>query len=91
MLGLSRQTRAPEVAEHVGKRVLLAPLHGELPPAQARVPSTALEGLLMHLSVVFADEETGSIVADVAAEPSGEVLTALLQAKPVAAAVVSWT
>jgi hypothetical protein len=70
---------------------MLTPLGGDLPTVETRVRSDALEALLMHLSVVFADEETGSIVAEVTAGPSGEVLTALLHARPVAAAVVSWT
>jgi hypothetical protein len=90
MLGLAKRARPADVQARLGQKVLLTPLAGELPSA-GRLPSDLVEGLLMHLTVVYADEESGSILAEVVGEPSGEVLTALLQSRPVAAAVVSWT
>jgi hypothetical protein len=55
------------------------------------VPASELESLLLYFKVTFADEETGSIVAEIGEEPTGELLTALLQTESVAVLTAGWT
>ena len=91
MIGLERRSQPDAVAEAAGRRLLFTPLDGDLPPMSTRVPADRIQPMLMYLKVLFADEDTGSVVAEVDQESSGEVLTALLQSKPTAAFVVSWS
>jgi hypothetical protein len=49
------------------------------------------ESLALYLKVSFADEETGAVVAEVGAEPTGEVLNALLQTESVVVTNATWS
>ena len=82
MLQALDQRKAPDFAEaQSGKKLLLERLSPEsrLQPSDRFLSVQDWEKLAVYLSVIYSDEETGSIVTEVGGEPNGEVLNALFQ------------
>ncbi len=93
LLGLDRRKDAGEAKKHVGRKVMISPAAGDENAAGhgASWSSTQVEGLVMYLHVVYTDEETRSIVAEVSEDPTAEVLSAILQSTSVAVCRFVWS
>ncbi len=93
MLALEDRRDAAEAAKQVGRKVMLTPASGgfDTTPTAARWSARLFEQLCLHLKVVFADEDSGAIIAEVDASPSGEILSALLQTSSVSVTTVAWS
>jgi hypothetical protein len=94
ILALDRRKDDAQVKRAHGKKLMLSRVTGAEDPAHSLVGSiapTEFESLALHLKVSFADEESGSIVAEVADQPTGEVLNALLQTDSVVVTSVAWS
>jgi hypothetical protein len=93
MLALEDRRDAAEAGKHVGRKVMLTPASSgvESTPASSRWSASTFEKLSLYLKVVFADEDSGAIIAEVAAQPSGEILSALLQTSSVSVTTVAWS
>jgi hypothetical protein len=93
MMALEDRRDAAEAAKHVGRKVMLTPASSglETSPVASRWSGRMFEKLALHLKVMFADEDSGAIIAEVAAEPSGEILSALLQTSSVSVTTVAWS
>src|SRR5213075_475774 len=93
LLGLDKRRDANEASKQRGRKVLLTPAGAgdEMVAAASRWTSKTFDGLALYLKVTYTDSDSGSIIAEVGDEPSGEVLSALLQSQSVAATVVSWS
>lgn len=93
MLALDKKRSAERAVAEQRRKVMLTPLG-----ADARVAASdngwtdaLFEQLALYLAVTFVDEDTGTIIAEVATEPTGEVLSALLQTRTVCAATLAWS
>lgn len=90
LLGLEKKKDKDEITKHRGRQVMLVPKAAEA-ATSAAWGKKLFESLAMHLKVTYTDEDTGSIVAEVTEEPTGEVLSALLQSNTVCAITVGWS
>lgn len=90
LLGLEKRKDKEEITKHRGRQVMLVPKAAEA-ATSAAWGKKLFESLAMHLKVTYTDEDTGSIVAEVSEEPTGEVLSALLQSNTVCAITVGWS
>lgn len=90
LLGLEKRKDSAEVQKHVGRQVMLVPRAAEA-ATSAAWSKKQFESLALHLKVTYTDEETGSIVAEVVEEATGEVVSALLQSNTVCAITVGWS
>jgi hypothetical protein len=90
LLGLEKRKDSAEVQKHVGRQVMLVPRAAEA-ATSAAWSKKQFESLALHLKVTYTDEETGSIVAEVVADATGEVISALLQSNTVCAITVGWS
>jgi hypothetical protein len=93
MLALEDRRDAAEAAKQTGRKVMLTPASAgiEATANASRWSAKMFEKLALHLKVVFADEDSGAIIAEVSADPSGEILSALLQTSSVSVTTVSWS
>lgn len=93
LLGLDKRRDASEAAKLRGRKVLLSPAAtaDEMSAGSARWTQKTFDALALYLKVTYTDSDSGSIIAEVGDDPSGEVLSALLQSQSVAATVVSWS
>lgn len=95
LLGLDARKDAALARKHRGRKVVVARVTAagadEHAPVARPMSSAEFEALALYLKVDFADDETGSIVADVHKEPSGEALSALLQTDSLVVASASWS
>ncbi|MEM6992654.1 MAG: HEAT repeat domain-containing protein [Myxococcota bacterium] len=91
LVAFDRRRREDLARKHKGDKVLLAAPDEVNEPNPNHIDGATFEGLAMYLGVVFADEDSGSIIAEVREEPSGEILNALLQTRVVAVARASWS
>ena len=92
LAALTQRSDARLASEVQGRRLIVAPVT-EWPPPPA--PGTLLsqeelEKLALHLHVLFVDAATGSIVAEVGTEPSGEILNAIFETGDTAVLQVVW-
>lgn len=93
--GLDGKKDSALARKHRGRKVVVNKVtsdgeHGRT--AVARPFSVQeFEALALYLRVDFADDETGSIVADVEKDASGEVLSALLQTESLIVASAAWS
>jgi hypothetical protein len=90
LLGLEKRKDTAEITKNKGRQVMLVPKAAEA-ATSAAWGKKLFESLAMHLKVTYTDEDTGSIVAEVTEEPTGEVLSALLQSNTVCAITVGWS
>lgn len=90
LLGLEKRKDAAEVTKNKGRQVMLVPKAADAATSAAWTRKL-FESLALHLKVTYTDEDTGSIVAEVVDEPTGEVLSALLQSNTVCAITVGWS
>ncbi len=93
MLALDKKRSADRAVKEQRRKVMLTPLGANSAPTKSDNGWTeaAFEQLALYLAVTFVDEETGTIIAEVTTEPTGEVLSALLQTRSVCAATVAWS
>jgi hypothetical protein len=91
MSALDQRKNAASAASAKGKTALFSKPGAAATSVAKTVPASELESLLLYFKVTFADEETGSIVAEIGEEPTGELLTALLQTESVAVLTAGWT
>jgi hypothetical protein len=92
MSALDQRKNAERAAGAKGKTVLFSrPGDQSSGSVSKTVPADELESLLLYFKVTFADDETGSIVAEVGEEATGELLTALLQSEQVAVITAGWS
>ncbi len=91
MAALDQRKNATTAAGAKGKTALFSKPGASGGSVAKTVPASELESLLLYFKVTFADEETGSIVAEIGEEPTGELLTALLQTESVAVLTAGWT
>ncbi|MDP2340398.1 MAG: hypothetical protein Q8O67_05545 [Deltaproteobacteria bacterium] len=90
LLGLEKRKDGAEITKHKGRQVMLVPKAAEAATSSAW-DRKLFESLAMHLKVTYTDEDSGSIVAEVAEDPTGEVLSALLQSNTVCAITIGWS
>ncbi len=93
MVALDRKKSEPAAKGKVGQKVMLSRAAASDGDAQSSRPlqPDEFEALALYLKVSFADEETGAVVAEVGAEPTGEVLNALLQTESVVVTNATWS
>ncbi len=92
MLGLDRRKEHAQAKKHVARKVMIT----SATDADAAHGHTAwsakdLDALVLYLRVVYTDEESGAIVAEVAEDATGEVLSAMLQSTSVAVYRAAWS
>ena len=93
MLALEDRRDAAEAGKLAGRKVMLTPASGGVESA-ARLRAGARRcsrSWRSTLKVVFADEDSGAIIAELTPEPSGEVLSALLQTSSVSVTTIAWS
>jgi hypothetical protein len=90
MIALERRRDAGAVEKAKGRKLLLC-RPDEAPTGGRHLSTSEFEALALHLTVTFTDEDTGTVVAEVGDEPSGEVLNALLQTHSVVVSGVFWS
>lgn len=90
MIALDRRKDAAAVEKAKGRKLLLC-RPDEAPAGGRHLSTSEFEALALHLSVTFTDEDSGTVVAEVGDEPSGEVLNALLQTQSVVVSGVFWS
>lgn len=95
LLGLDAKKDAALAKRHRGKKVVVSRVTAESASERGTVTrpmaTAEFEALALYLKVDFADDETGSIVADVQKDPSGEVLSALLQTESLVVTSAAWS
>ena len=93
MVALDRRKNDGAARGKVGQKVMISRAAASAEDAQSARPLTPeeFEKLALYLKVSFADEETGAVVAEVGAEPTGEVLNALLQTESVVVTNATWS
>lgn len=93
LLGLEKRRDAGEASRYRGRKVMLTPAAAgdELVAAGSRWTQKTFDAVALYLKVTYTDSDSGSIIAEVGDDPSGEVLSALLQSQSVAATLVSWS
>jgi len=93
LIALEKRGDAGLAAEHAGRKVMLSRAEAiEAGHAGAGGWSMELfEQLALFLSVVFVDDDSGTIIAEVGQEPTGEVVNALLHTSRVGVARVAWS
>lgn len=95
LLAIGRWADKSAVTRHCGRRVLITPIHAWPPPAMTGTPIQQVEfqQIAMHLHVIYVDGEgeTGQIVAEVGAKPTGEILNAIFETGEAALMQVVWT
>jgi HEAT repeat protein len=95
LLGLDARKDGKLARARKGQRVVVTRVktdsdHGQAASARP-LTATEFESLALYLRVDFADDETGSIVASVEQETTGEVLNALLQSDSLVVATAAWS
>jgi hypothetical protein len=90
LLGLDKRRDAELAKKHAGRKVMITPA-GEDDGGAGAWTSSQFDALAMYLRVVYTDDESGAIVAEIGEDSSGEVLNALLQNTTVAVRRVAWT
>jgi len=92
LAAMEKRADAITVRAEVGRRVVVEPLRSWPPPPSSNrlLDQAAFEALALHLQVVFVDAETGSIVAEVGQEPSGEIIHAIFETGDTALLLVEW-
>jgi hypothetical protein len=93
MLALDKKRSAERATKEDRRKVMLTPLGADtrLAPSENGWDEATFEQLALYLSVTFIDEETSTIIAEVSTEPTGEVLSALLQTRAVCATTIAWS
>jgi hypothetical protein len=93
MVALDRKKDDSAAKGKVGQKVMISRAAASDVDAHGTRPLTPdeFEALALYLRVSFADEETGAVVAEVGAEPTGEVLNALLQTESVVVTNATWS
>jgi hypothetical protein len=93
MVALDRRKDGGAAKGKVGQKVMISRAAASDSDAHSTRPLTPdeFEALALYLRVSFADEETGAVVAEVGAEPTGEVLNALLQTESVVVTNATWS
>lgn len=92
LIGLDKKKDPGESTKARGRKVLLTPAGQESTLGHApRIEAKKLEQIAMYLKVSYSDADSGTIIAEVSEEASGEVLSAILQNAQVAAVVAAWT
>lgn len=95
LLGLDGRKDAKLARARRGERVVVTRVKADGEQGQAAsarpLSSAEFEALVIYLRVDFADDETGSIVASVDQETTGEVLNALLQSDSLVVATAAWS
>ncbi|MBX3185754.1 MAG: hypothetical protein KF819_02015 [Labilithrix sp.] len=93
LLGLDKRKDDKEVKKHIGRKVMITSVVDDaaFDASEASWTSGQFEALAMHLKVVYTDDESGAIVAEVVEEATGEVLSALLQSASIAVRRVAWS
>jgi hypothetical protein len=93
MLALDRKRSADRAVAENGRKVMLTPLSAEVEtvPTEGGWDQATFEQLALYLSVTFVDEDSGTVIAEITTEPTGEVLSALLQTRTVCATTVAWS
>jgi hypothetical protein len=93
MLALDKKRNADRALKEDKRKVMLTPLSGDakLEPGDNGWDEATFEQLALYLSVTFIDEESSAIIAEVTTEPTGEVLSALLQTRAVCATTIAWS
>ncbi|MFO0659305.1 MAG: hypothetical protein U0165_05675 [Polyangiaceae bacterium] len=90
MIALERRKDASAVEKAKGRKLLLCRPQ-DAPAGGRHLTSNEFEAIALHLTVTFTDEDTGTVVAEVGDEPTGEVLNALLQTDSVVVSGVFWS
>ena len=90
--GIELRADAADVERHAGRRLLMTPVRSWPPPTPsgASLTQTEFERLALHLHVILVDAESGSIVAEVGREPTGEILNAIFETGDTALMQVVW-
>lgn len=93
MLALDRKRSAERAVAENHRKVMLVPLSAdaETVPTEGGWDQATFDQLALYLSVTFVDEDTGTVIAEVTTEPTGEVLSALLQTRTVCATTIAWS
>jgi hypothetical protein len=93
MVALDRKKNDSAAKGKVGQKVMISRAAASDQDSHGTRPLTPdeFEALALYLRVSFADEETGAVVAEVGAEPTGEVLNALLQTESVVVTNATWS
>jgi hypothetical protein len=93
MVALDRRKNDSSAKGKVGQKVMISRAGASAEDSHSARPLTPeeFEKLALYLKVSFADEETGAVVAEVGAEPTGEVLNALLQTESVVVTNATWS
>jgi hypothetical protein len=93
MVALDRRKHDGTAKGKVGQKVMISRAAASSEEAHSARPLTPeeFEKLALYLKVSFADEESGAVVAEVGAEPTGEVLNALLQTESVVVTNATWS
>ncbi|HET6584999.1 MAG TPA: hypothetical protein VFG69_16195 [Nannocystaceae bacterium] len=93
MLALDKKRSVERASKEDRRKVMLTPLgpDTELSPSENGWDEATFEQLALYLSVTFIDEESSTIIAEVSTEPTGEVLSALLQTRAVCATTIAWS
>ena len=95
LLGLDARKDAKMARARKGQKLVVTRLAADAEASHAAsarpLSSEEFEALALYLRVDFADDETGSIVAVVDKDPTGEVLNALLQTESLVVATGAWS
>ncbi len=89
---MEKKAKADAARASAGRRMVLMPIRSWPPPPPSGTPlgQEEFEALALHLHVLFVDAATGSIVAEVGTEPTGEVLHAIFETGDTAVMRVVW-
>jgi hypothetical protein len=90
LLGLDKRKDEKEAKKHVGRKVMITQATDDS-GSHATWPSSLFDQIAMNLRVVYTDDESGAIVAEVGEDPTGEVLSALLQNSSIAVRRLAWS
>lgn len=77
----------------LGRRMVMSPVKSwpPPPPSGEALTQTEFEALSMYVRVVYVDQGSGSIVAEVGDEPTGEIFSAMFETSPLSVMRVVWS
>ena len=93
LVAMEARVDQSQVQSQQGRRLVLNPVKSWPPePASGEALTQAeFEALSMHVRVVFVDQGSGNIVAEVGDEPTGEIFAAIFETSPLCVMRVVWS
>jgi hypothetical protein len=92
LLGLDKRKDAKAAKTNLGRKVMISRFDDESAAhGGATLSGEQLDAIAIYLRVVYTDEETGAIVAEVSENATAEVLSAMLQSTDIVVRRVVWS